>query len=195
MPWKKSFSEEDAIHDAMMLFWEKGYDSTSIADLLTGLNINRGSLYNAFGGKRNLFIKALTKYDKEIRHTSLAKLEALDDPVKAIETLFDNAVSEAVADKQKKGCFLVNTASEISAHDQDVVEITRQGMHDFVAFFRRCIEVGQARGEILANLEPQATARKLLALTSAIRLLGRGIFEESDLQIIADEAKRTIRDS
>jgi len=195
MPWEKSFREEDAIHDAMMLFWEKGYESTSIADLLTGLGINRGSLYNAFGGKKELFIKTLTKYDKEIRHTSLAKLESLDDPVKAIEMLFDNAVSEAVIDKQKKGCFLVNTASEIPAHDQDVVEITRQGMNEFVAFFRRCIEVGQARGEIRMDLVPQATARKLLALISAIRLLGRGIFEESDLQVIADEAKRTIRSS
>jgi len=179
----------------MMLFWEKGYESTSISDLLTRLGINRGSLYNAFGGKKKLFTKALAKYDKEIRHTSLAKLEALDDPVKAIEMLFDNAVSEAVIDKQKKGCFLVNTSSEISAHDQDVIEITRQGMNEFVAFFRRSIEVGQARGEIRTNLVPHAAARKLLALVSAIRLLGRGIFEESDLQIIADEAKRTIRNS
>jgi len=195
MPWEKSFREEDAVHDAMMLFWEKGYESTSISDLLTGLGINRGSLYNAFGGKKKLFIKALAKYDKEIRRTSLATLEALDDPVKAIEMLFDNAVSEAVIDKQKKGCFLVNTSSEISAHDQDTIDITRRGMNEFVAFFRRCIEVGQARGEIRMDLEPQATARKLLALISAIRLLGRGVFEEPDLQIIADEAKRTIRSS
>jgi len=195
MPWEKSFREEDAIHDAMMLFWKKGYESTSITDLITALGINRGSLYNAFGGKKQLFIKALAKYDKDIRHTSLAKLEALDDPVKAIETLFDNAVSEAITDKQKKGCFLVNTSSEISAHDQEVIEITRRGMHEFVAFFRRCIEVGQARGEIREDLEPQATAKKLLALTSAVRLLGRGIFEESDLRVIADEANRTIRNS
>jgi len=195
MPWEKSFREEDAIHDAMMLFWKKGYESTSITDLITALGINRGSLYNAFGGKKQLFIKALAKYDKDIRHTSLAKLEALDDPVKAIETLFDNAVSEAITDKQKKGCFLVNTSSDISAHDQEVIEITRRGMHEFVAFFRRCIEVGQARGEIREDLEPQATAKKLLALTSAVRLLGRGIFEESDLRVIADEANRTIRNS
>jgi len=195
MPWEKSFSEDGAIHDAMMLFWEKGYESTSITDLLTALGINRGSLYNAFGGKKELFIKALAKYDKEIRHTSLAELESLDNPVKAIEMLFDTAVNEAVTDEQKKGCFLVNTSSEIPAHDQDVIEITRQGMHEFVAFFRRCIEVGQARGEIRKDLDPQSAAKKLLALNSAIQLLGRGVFEEPDLRVIADEANRMLHNS
>jgi len=193
MPWEKSFHEDDAVHQAMLLFWEKGYESTSIADLLAGTGINRGSFYNAFGGKRKLFVKSLTKYDQELRRPALAKLEALDKPLQAIEKLFDDTVKEVTEDRHKKGCFLVNTASELKFHNDEVVQITSKGIQEFEAFFRRCIEVGQARGEIRKDLKPEPTAKKLLALISAIQTLGRGLYDQTALQMIADEAKQTIR--
>jgi len=192
MPWEKSFNEDDAVRNAMLLFWEKGFASTSISELLAKTGVNRGSLYNAFGGKQPLFVKALNMYNKEVRRGALSELEALDNPRLAIEKLFDGAVEEVVADEQKKGCFLVNTASEIAVHDEEVVEITNRGIREFEAFFRRCIEVGQSRGEIRSDLKPEPTAKKLLALVSAIRVLGRGLFNESDLKMIANEAKQTI---
>ncbi len=67
MPWEKSFDEEVAIEKAMLVFWEKGFEPASIADLLEGTGLNRGSLYNAFGGKQQLFVKALLKYDGIVR--------------------------------------------------------------------------------------------------------------------------------
>jgi len=67
MPWEKSFSEEDAIAKAMYLFWERGYESTSVNELLEETGISRSSLYNAFGGKQKLFVRALEKYDLELR--------------------------------------------------------------------------------------------------------------------------------
>jgi TetR/AcrR family transcriptional repressor of nem operon len=57
MPWEKSFNEETALEKAMQVFWEKGFEPASIADLLEGTGLNRGSLYNAFGGKQQLFVK------------------------------------------------------------------------------------------------------------------------------------------
>ena len=192
MPWEKSFDEQDALKKAMQVFWEKGFESASIADLIEETGINRGSLYNAFGGKQPLFVKALLKYDHENRRAMLAGLEALDNPKQAISNLFDGIVAETVADKEKKGCFLVNTASEIAIHDAQVNEIITNGLREFEAFFRRSIEVGQARGDIPKGLDPETTAKTLLALTVAIRVLGRGVFTESALQKIADEGKRLI---
>ncbi len=61
MPWEKSYNEETAVENAMQVFWEKGFEPTSIADLLAGTGLNKGSLYNAFGGKQQLFVKALQK--------------------------------------------------------------------------------------------------------------------------------------
>lgn len=191
MPWEKSFNEETALEKAMQVFWEKGFEPASISDLLEGTGLNRGSLYNTFGGKQQLFVKALLKYDRD-RQAMLAKLEALDNPKKAIATFFDTTVAKTAADQDHKGCFLFNTALEISTHDEKVNEIVTNGVREIEAFFRRSIEVGQARGDMPKGLDPEATAKALLAMIVAIRVLGRGVFAEAALHTIADEGKRLI---
>ena len=98
-----------------------------------------------------------------------------------------------MADENYKGCFIFNTALDIAQHDEQVNEIVTNGVREIEAFFRRSIEVGQARGEMPKGLDPEATAKALLALIVAIRVLGRGgVFEEAALQTIADEGKRLI---
>ena len=191
MPWEKSFNEEAALENAMQVFWEKGFEPASIADLLERTGLNKGSFYNAFGGKRQLFVKALLKYDRD-RQTMLAKLEALDDPTKAIATFFDNSVANTVADQEHKGCFLFNTALQINMHDEQVNAIVTNGIREIEAFFRRSIEVGQARGEMPQGLVPESTAKALLALVVAIRVLGRGVFAEAALRTIAAQGKQII---
>lgn len=192
MPWEKSFNEDEVLRKAMLVFWEKGFACASIADLIDGTGINKGSLYNAFGGKKNLFVKALLKYDQDNRKALLARLEALDNPKQAITGLLDSVVAETIADTEHKGCFLINTASEIATHDDDIANIVTQGLYEVEAFFRRGIEVGQARGEIPKHLDPEATAKTLLGLIVAIRVLGRGAFAENALHTIADEGKRLV---
>jgi len=192
MPWEKTFDEDDAIVKAMNVFWEKGYEPASIADLIAGTGITRGSLYNAFGGKEQLFVKALLKYDQDNRRAFLAELEAMDDPRRAIAAAFDGIVAETLADTEKKGCFIVNTASELATHGEEVNRIVHNGIREFEAFFRRSIEVAQARGDIPQSVDTQATAKALLAMVVAIRVLGRGVFDKSALTTIADQALRLI---
>lgn len=192
MPWEKSFDEDKIVGKAMNIFWAKGFETASMADLIAGTGIARGSLYNAFGGKRQLFVKALEKYDRENRRTILADMEALDDPTRAIATLFDFIVSETVADMDRKGCFLVNTSLELAMHDDQVKRIVKHGMGEFEAFFRRSIEVAQARGQVPGSLDPVTTAKGLLAMVVAIRLLGRGVYDASTLKAIAAQAQRLL---
>ena len=189
MPWEKSFNEQDVIEKAMKVFWENGYEATSISNLIESTGINRGSLYNAFGGKRQLFTLSLLKYDAEIRRDFLAELEALDSPILAFETLFNALVQQAQNDTQPKGCFLINTSIEIASHDNEAKDIVTQGFVEFEAFFRRGIEVSQARGEMPSILDAPSTAKALFSLVVAIRVLGRGIYDEPSLQAIADQAK------
>ncbi len=192
MPWEKSFDEDAVVAKAMDVFWEKGYEATSINDLIKGTGIGRGSLYNAFGGKQTLFSRALLKYHSENHRATLARFEALDDPLKAIHELFDAVTRETIADKDKRGCFLVNTTLELWAHDAETRAIVRQAHNETIAFFRRCIEVGQARKEIPSSVDPLATAKVLLSLMIALRVLGRGAFADKDLREFADQADRLL---
>ncbi len=193
MPWEKAFDVDTAIDNAMLVFWEKGYEPASITDLLEGTGLNRGSLYNAFGGKKQLFVDALKKYDQDYRRPLISRLEALDDPRQAIEQYLDTIVSDTLSDRAHKGCFLVNTALEYASHDAEVNGIVSNGFKETEAFLRRCIEVGQARNQIPKTIEPSSTATAILGLSVSVRVLGRGVFGEEALGQIALEGKRMIQ--
>ena len=192
MPWEKSFDEEEAIEKAMQIFWEKGYEPASMADLIEGTGINRGSLYNAFGGKEQLFIKSLLKYDQANRREILAQLEALDDPKEAFRRMFDGLVKEATSDTSKKGCFMINTALNLAAHPKEIQKIVTKGLGETEAFFRRGIEVAQARREMSTSQDPAALAKTLMGFVVAIRVLARGVYKERDLRCIANQVQRLV---
>ncbi len=193
MPWEKTFDEDDAIAKAMKVFWAKGFEPASMADLIASTGISRGSLYNAFGGKEQLFVKTLRKYDTDNRRAILAEMEAMDDPKNAIAALFDGIVADTLADSEKKGCFLINTASTLATQSEDVNQIVRNGLREIEAFFRRCIEVGQARKVFPQRIDPEATAKALLGMIVAIRVLGRGMFDKPALEAIAAQAQRLLQ--
>ena len=192
MPWEKSFDEEVIIDRAIQVFWEKGYKASSISDLTEATGINRGSLYNAFGGKLKLFIKALRKYDTENRKMIITELEALNNPREAFQKFFDTVIDETINDGRKRGCFLINTALDLPSHNQEVKQIVTKGLGESEAFFQRGIEVAQARGDIAKDIIPTTTAKLLISLVVAIRVLGRGVFSEESLRTIASEAERLI---
>lgn len=192
MSWEKSFDEDEALDRAMDVFWRRGFDSASIAELIEETGVNRGSLYNAFGSKQSLFLKALRKYDHDKRKRVLAELEALDDPRRAIGDFFDSIVASTLADTERRGCFLFNTVSECGTLDEQVNDIVTNGLRELEGFFRRCIEVGQARGDIRQDIDPASKATALLALALAVRVLGRGPSSEEALRTIADEARSLI---
>ena len=192
MPWEKTFEVQDAVDKAMQVFWSKGYVDTSIADLLEATGLKRSSLYNAFGDKRNLFVKALRKYDRENHRATLSQLEEFESPHQVIQTLFEGVVQETLMDPDQRGCLLVNTSLELPTHDKEIQTIVKNSLRVIEDFFRRQIELGQARAELPESLDPQETARALVALITGIRVLGRGVYEESALRSIATQAMRLI---
>ncbi len=87
MPWEKNFDLDIATDKAIQVFWKKGYEGTSMSDLIDAMGINKGSLYNAFGSKDELFNRALLRYDQLNRQEALKQLNKLEDP-KQVEDFF-----------------------------------------------------------------------------------------------------------
>lgn len=189
MPWEKQFNTDEALAKAMDAFWGRGYEATSVQDLLDCMGINRGSLYAAFGDKRSLFIKALRRYDAIHRGQWVAALSEAGSPRAAIRAAFDGAVAAVLDGGSRDGCLLVNTALELSPHDKEISRIVSHALAEMEAFFRDRIEAGQAAGEIGAHVAPVHTARALLSIFIGLRVLSRSRPEAALLRSVADQAE------
>ena len=192
MPWEKQFDPDAALDKAMRAFWARGYEATSIQDLVHCMGINRGSLYATFGDKRQLFIRALHRYDSSHRQAWTDALAESQTPKEAILGAFEGAVAAALDDGPKNGCLLVNTALELSPHDAEISAIVADALAEMEAFFRTMIERGQAAGEIPARIDPVDVARTLLGLFVGLRVLARSRPEAPLLRTLATQANALI---
>lgn len=188
MPWEKSFNIDKTLDNAMRMFWSRGFEATSMQDLTQGMGINRGSLYDTYGDKRSLFIAALKHYDTGYRKTRLAELEREYTPKGAIEALFLDWIDIVTTDADRRGCFLTNTALELSAHDAEIAAIVATSQKETEQFFRRQIKRDQSTGEIDQNLDATHTARLLLAALIGLLVLARSRPERALLKSIANSA-------
>lgn len=191
MPWERRFDTEVALGKAMEAFWARGYEATSMQDLVDCMGIGRGSLYAAFGGKRALFLQALSRYDAQHRHSWTESLAAGPSPRGAILTAFDD-VAEAALDGSRRGCLLINTALEMSARDIEIASAVNGALAEMERFFARMIRAGQARGEIAADIDPNETARTLLALMAGLRVLARARPEPMVMAAVCRQAERLL---
>ncbi|MCZ6770435.1 MAG: TetR/AcrR family transcriptional regulator [Proteobacteria bacterium] len=193
MPWEKQFNHDEALSKVMSAFWAHGYEATSMQDLIDCMGINRGSLYATFGDKRSLFIEALRHYDAVYREEWVAQLVKSMGPRAAIDAAFDAAIAGVRESGSSDGCLLVNTALELSPHDDEISTIVGHGLAEMECFFRDMIEQGQAAGEIPSHVAPVDTARGLLSLFIGIRVLSRSRPEESVLCSVANQAGALLR--
>ncbi len=173
MPWEKRFDVDDALQKAMEAFWARGYEATSVQDLLDCMGINRGSLYDTFGDKRALFLQALKRYDNRYRRDWTARLEGQDSARAAIFGAFEAVAGTVLDEGSRDGCLLVNTALELSPHDPEIATFIGEAMRAMELFFRHQIERAQAAGEVPGHVEAVDAARALLGLFIGLRVLSR----------------------
>lgn len=188
MPWEKTFDTEQAIASAMQVFWAKGYKSTSMADLLAATGLNKGSFYNAFGSKKQMFSACLEKYEQQETRDLLDRLAAKEQPLEAIEAFFDALLELGSSDTERKGCMLVNTALDFPNHDQDTQQKVVNSLAGVEQFFYQQIRLGQQQGMIQAQVDAAAMAQTLLTLSAGIRVLTRGVLEYSSITGIKAQA-------
>ncbi len=187
----KEFDEHEALMKAMRLFWVHGYKATSIQDLVDGMGIGRGSLYGTFGGKRSLFMKALHHYNKKCADF-LTELSKSQSPRQAVLNAFETVADTVLGRGSRDGCFLVNTAIELSPHDAEIESVVAGGFADVEGFFRTTIERGQASEEISHAVDATSTARTLHTLLLGMLVLARSRPQPASLQIIVEQAGQLV---
>jgi len=132
------FNEKEKIDAAMNVFWEKGYNATSMQDLVDAMQINRSSLYNTFGDKHNLFLKCLSIYFDN------AMLE-LKEKV-ALEKSAKQALINIIRDKAswivdcEKGCLGMKTIFEIAPEDLQVRNQMQKNNEIYLLFLSEVVQ-------------------------------------------------------
>ncbi len=153
-------------------------------DLIDGLGISRSSLYNTFGDKHQLYLKALESY----KQTETAKRDRILDgslPAKdAIRQLMDLTILEMIRDKQHKGCFLINSAVETAPDNKEINAIICQNEQQLENAFYEVIKRGQGNGEISGMQDPKALARFLLNTIVGIRVTGKSATDKAAFEDI-----------
>ena len=188
MPRPKEFNEEIALDAAIECFWRNGYEATSVRDLAAAMGISGPSLYNAFGNKRALFAKALESYLDQSARAMIKRIEDSLPPKEAIRRFLDEIVESSVSDRERRGCFLINSALEVAPHDSELGEFIADRFDEIEAFFYRSIKAAQAESAIPRDQAPRDLARLLLSVLLGIRVLARSKPNRTLLQGIARPA-------
>ncbi|MFC4816626.1 MULTISPECIES: TetR/AcrR family transcriptional regulator [unclassified Flavobacterium] len=132
------FNESEKIDAAMNVFWEKGYNATSMQDLVDAMQINRSSLYNTFGDKHNLFLKCLTSYFDNAM-VELKEKVALEKSAKqALINIIRDKVSWIV--DCEKGCLGMKTIFEIAPEDLQVRNQMQKNNEIYLLFLSEVVQ-------------------------------------------------------
>jgi len=114
----KEFEEDDALFAAIDVFWERGYNNTSMQELCTAMGVSSGSLYFTFGDKENLFYAALNKYLQWVTQEGIEKVRVNSSGLAGIHDYFDYVVDGILNGKRCNGCFGTNTFIELGNKDE-----------------------------------------------------------------------------
>nr|WP_042193426.1 TetR/AcrR family transcriptional regulator [Kibdelosporangium sp. MJ126-NF4] len=168
----KEFDPDAALRAALDLFWRKGYEATSIQDLVDHLGVGRASLYATFGTKHELYLRALDRYCEEMNGKANALLFPQGDALAAVKQLIRSFAEESATDPDRKGCFVTNTAVECLPQDELAARRVDIGMGGLESAIAGALAQAQSQGTLSADKDPYSLARFLVTFTQGLRVLG-----------------------
>lgn len=158
----RGFDEEKVLDAAIKVFWEKGYEATSLSDLTDRMGIQRPSIYAAFGDKKALFETALRRYTMSHAAEIRARLQSHASVKEAFRAFFESVVADAYTEKQSRGCFCINTMVELAPHDEKFEVLTREHQMYLSVIFQETLERGIQSGELETKTDAKALAQALI---------------------------------
>jgi TetR/AcrR family transcriptional repressor of nem operon len=150
------FNEEAVIQKAMEVFWEKGYNGTSMRDLTDAMKINSSSLYNTIGDKHELFVRCVKHYTDTRRKDLLKRAMSGDSPLTILVKYINEAVTEIITGVNT--CMAVKTTFEVATNDQRVKDILKADGDFAYQFLYSLIAKAMEQGEISKEEDPQLLA-------------------------------------
>ena len=187
----KAFSPLEALSTAAELFWDLGYEKTSLDMLISETGVARQSLYDTFGDKRSLYLQALAHY----RDTSQAELRRIFDSGRPIRESFSKLLLGIAAESKAahlRGCLLLSANLEREVSDKTISDLLKQNQTQVEGIFRDALQRAQDAGDLPGDRDPDALARFFLATIQGMRSTARVNSNRAALEQVARVALTTL---
>jgi len=184
----KDFDEEEVLNKAVCLFWHKGYNGTSMQDVVDALGISRSSLYDTFGDKHALYVRALERYKERSGSRMCGIVNEAKSAKETIRQLLELTSSDLLNDEQGRGCFLVNAEVELAAHDTALKELIQMGEQQLENTYYNVIRKGQESGEISTRQDARALTRFMLNTIKGMQVSAKSVKDKAVFDDIIETA-------
>lgn len=182
----REFELEEVLDKAVATFWSKGYEATSIQDLVESMGIHRGSLYTAFGDKQHLFLTVLDRYRKVVVRKLLDILASEASPKAAIRRFFATVIEHVITGGPLRGCLITNSAVERGLSDPQTARKVSACLTQIEDGFYETLGRAQSAGEIDKRRDLRALARYLTSSLQGLLVIGKIRSDRSALEDVVE---------
>lgn len=185
----QKFINDDALHQAIEVFWTHGYEGTSLTNLTNALNMNRPSIYAAFGNKQELFSLSLQTYIDE-------QLAFVDEAIKqntlneVIETLFSKQID--LLTEKKRGCMLVQAALSCGEETQEIKDELTEQRKVLEGKLRKRFQMAQLKKDTSSSESPAAAAKYITTIYQGLSVQAASGATKKELIEVAELAKKVL---
>ena len=191
MARRKEFDPDQALAKAMAVFWRLGYENASLELLLREMGIAKQSLYDTFGDKRGLYMKALAYYRRQT-NDGLRGLFGAGRPVKEVFAKLLFGLSAESKHQHERGCLLLSANLERDTSDATLAEFLRDNQAEVEGIFREALLRARKAGELSRNADTKALARFFTVTIQGMRAMARLRSDRKSLEQVARVALATL---
>ncbi|MEC1601006.1 TetR family transcriptional regulator [Bacillus halotolerans] len=190
MARNKEFDEKLALIKAMELFWEQGYEKTSMQDLVDHMGVHRRSIYDTFGDKHTLFMRALSHFVEVMEMRMKNEVKADLTVKQTIRKIFEMVIDPE--ENLPKGCLAVNTAVELSLLDEEVAKKIKEIFINTEALLFDLLKHGQEKGEIPKHYNIKGLSQFIHNSLVGVRVLAKTTNDKEKFEAIIDLTLSTL---
>ena len=189
----RSFDENEVLLKAMDIFWRKGYEKTTLADLLKATGLHKGSLYQAFGDKHSLFVQALKAYVNNMRDRMTQCLTEADNALEGIRNaMYYHILVGSRVDESNVGCMALNSLVESAADDPEVMRILQKTYLSREQLMTRAVSQAQAQRLLRADWPAERITNVILAFEAGLMVELKGPLNEKAAREMVNDLLETL---
>ena len=181
------FNRDTALLSAIQVFWNRGYSSSSMTDLVTAMDMRPGSIYATFGSKRELLLESIDRY-ASIRQEKVERIfQESRSTREGFTTVLSLMINEMACSKVVRGCLLVNLLLELGSIDQVAAKKVQEHLNIMQGIFATNLKKAQQTREISEEKDATKLSIFLMGGVYSLRVMGRAGASTEQLKVILDE--------